>query len=1390
MSTCICLRKNRILLLGLIVFVVMSLFDTAANAAVSDDVTFLFRHDFDDAVDIERLGITVAAKDSFIGYDSDGMNGKCIRMRRISSDLYIEIDKPTNASKIVEDGYFKWNNTDGYVGEVNLFAVKYSDNTYSDFVKLKSNGSLVTYDGITIGNIGSDFAHLECVIDLEKQTYDVYKDDVRLTNGIRFSNGSAFSKWRLYMYNKTGTANLYIDKIALYEGERKGNLTYSSYPFADNSVAVAQAKGGTAFHTMSKKALVSGKRVSVENSPFIDDEGVYYIPIELLQKGFNAEVTDNGEKILVNQTAVGSVKKDNITYCEISSAAKALKLNWFADTSGAEQGFGIMGKGSFDSFKADSHEYRELSGYLIFDRPKSEKILGDFEDGGAGHPRLLVNKSQMNRILNECKSGGWKHTYAQQLLNEADGYLDSKPIYVGRVDGSGLVCPDIVTIHNRTIPLSFAYLYTKDEKYKNRLWEDMCALGNADNWNPAHFLDTAGATYGMAIAYDWLYDYWNENERTMLETWIVSKGLDYGLQAAYGDWPYQIKWLQNIGEDDKLLGNWNFVCNGGLSMGAIAVMDKYPEKASKVLETALRSIEYSLPVYAPDGGWTEGVLYWGYGGFPLVSMLASLEASAGTSYGYADYPPLSHTADFMQAMKGIDGYFNFGDCADHEISSANVSWLSKRYLNDDHAAFRQNEIFNGNAAVSFFDLAYLPAETVVAENQPLDKYFVGVETGMMRSGFSEDDSYLGYHCGSNLDGHMNYDSGCFVFDALGTRWICDLGRDNYIIPNYGAGTAENPPTAYRVRAEGNNVYVINPDKSAGQQLETTNQSLAEKNSTYDESYAIVDISDSYANAADSAKRGYALTDNRKTAIVCDEITLKNKTEENEFYSFFHTQAEVQLSGNTAYLRRNGETVKFEFISNQPLELVVMDAYQLDTSPAADERQYSNSGYRKLALHGSVKGDINITVRITPVSSESSAEPIEYIPLNEWKNQYCTEIIASKFIYGDAVYFPKNMTADKLKSTLAPDNGNALTVYDLSDNEVDGSIEIQDGFKVEERRSGNASTIYILKELKNSMSFTENYDSVLRSGYVDFSDIVTENEDVAIYFPVNQNGSISELKNQYPNIKWDWLSAYSVTHEDNSAISVKKSAEASYLEMNEVYRPLYLRIAEETKSVKGKYLIIDYDFVYNGKTYEYVYNSSSVGLMSYNGVGLAKIRAADNMLIAGDDKECGYIDSGTEFHLTGIVNTQDNTFDLYKDGTRLATGLPVGTSENFRYSQTYLYGESYKKQGKSLIIKNMGIYRSDNGKYGEYNACGFAENGTKYNVDMLCITVVQPDSSLICAQYDMEDVLKKCEIKEMQKVNTPETPKQYCWSVGGAEGSSEYFLWNIKKMLPLTYSIKK
>lgn len=1388
MSICMRLRKYRIIILVLIISVILSLLDTAAFAAVSSGVTFLFRHDFDDLVDIERLGITVAAKDSFIGYDSDGMNGKCIRMQRISSDLYVEIDKPTSASRIVEDGYFKWNNNGNYAGEVNLFTVTFSDNTYLDFVKLKSNGSLVTHDGKVIGNIGNGFAHLECVIDFEKQIYDVYKDDIKLTNGTRFSNGSTFSKWRLYMYNKSGTANLYIDKIALYEGNRAGGITYSSYPFSDNSAAVAQARGGIAFHSMSKKALVQGKRISVENSPFIDEKGEYYIPLELVQKGFNAKITDNGQKILINQTAVRSVKKNNETYCEISSAAKALNVNWFADTSGAEQGFGIMGTASFDSFKTDSHEYRELSGYLIFDRPKSEKIADDFKDSGAGHPRLLVNKAQMNRILNESKSDGWKHTYVRQLLDEADGYVTSKPIYVGRVDGSGLVYPDIVTIHNRTIPLSFAYLYTKDEKYKNRLWEDMSALGNADNWNPAHFLDTAGATYGVAIAYDWLYDYWSEDERSKLESWVVTKGLDYGLQAAYGNWPYQIRWLESIGNDDQLLGNWNFVCNGGLSMGAIAVMDKYPEKASKVLEIALRSIEYSLPVYAPDGGWTESVLYWGYGGFPLVSMLASLETSVRTSYGYADYPPLSHTADFMSAMKGIDGYFNFGDCADNEISSANVSWLSNRYLDDNNAAFRQNEIFSHNAAVSFFDLAYLPAENVTAENQPLDKYFGGVETGMMRSGYGERDSYLGYHCGSNLAGHMNYDSGCFVFDALGTRWICDLGRDNYSIPNYGAGTAENPPTAYRVRAEGNNVYVINPDQSAGQQLETPNQGLAEENSTYDESYAIIDISDSYADSAESAKRGYALINGRKTAVICDEIELKNKTAESEFYSFFHTQAEIQISENTAYLRRNGETVKFEFISNQPLELTAMEAYQLDTSPSADKMQYSNSGYKKLALHGKVKGNVNITVRITPVSADISAEPLKYIPLDEWKDQYCTEIIAPKFIHGDTVYFQRPMTADRLKNMLASGNCDALTVYDLSDDEIDGGTEIRDGFKIEEKRRDGTLTIYILRELKNSLRITDNYDFVSRNGYADFT-AIDLNSDNGVIFPVNQSGSLSELKKNYPNINWNWLNSYSVTHKDNSAITIKNSGEESYLEMKEVYRPIYIRFGEETSSGSGKYLLLSYDFVYDGKTYEYEYSPYTAGLMSYNGYGIAQIRAVDNMLIVGDDEECGYIDSGAAFNLTAVVNTSDYTFDLYKDGTRLVCGLPVGASEAFKYSQTYLYGESYKKQGKRLVIRKMGVYHSNNGKYGEYNDCNFAENGVDYSADMLDITAVQQDSELICAQYG-DTILEKCEVKNIDEINTAELSEQYRWYIAEKEKGRRYFWWKTRNLMPLTYSSKK
>src|SRR5439155_5271125 len=122
------------------------------------------------------------------------------------------------------------------------------------------------------------------------------------------------------------------------------------------------------------------------------------------------------------------------------------------------------------------------------------------------------------------------------------------------------------------------------------------------DWNQPSFLATAETTASVAIGYDWLFDVLSDDDRAVLRNAIIHKGLDAGA-AAYRTNDF---WVEAE-------HNWNLVCNGGMILGALAVMDEDPRTARPVFAQAKNSIKHGISAFAPDGGWEEGPTYWNYG---------------------------------------------------------------------------------------------------------------------------------------------------------------------------------------------------------------------------------------------------------------------------------------------------------------------------------------------------------------------------------------------------------------------------------------------------------------------------------------------------------------------------------------------------------------------------------------------------------------------------------------------------------------------------------------------------------------------------------------------------------------------------------------------------------
>lgn len=151
---------------------------------------------------------------------------------------------------------------------------------------------------------------------------------------------------------------------------------------------------------------------------------------------------------------------------------------------------------------------------------------------------------------------------------------------------------------------------------------------------------------------------------------------------------------------------------------------------------------------------------------------------------------------------------------------------------------------------------------------------------------------------------------------------------------------------YRVRAEGHNLPVFNPDQGPDQNPKAVAK-IVKFESSPQQALAVVDLTQAYNAHADRAIRTFTLAD-RKRLIVMDELQARQPA---ELWWFLHTEAKVKLDdgGRTAVLSQHEKTFTVRLQEPADAAFQVMDCRPLPSSPNP-ESQADNRGRRKLALH--------------------------------------------------------------------------------------------------------------------------------------------------------------------------------------------------------------------------------------------------------------------------------------------------------------------------------------------------------------------------------------------------------------------------------------------------------
>lgn len=602
------------------------------------------------------------------------------------------------------------------------------------------------------------------------------------------------------------------------------------------------------------------------------------------------------------------------------------------------------------------------------------KLLKQYNENKE-HPRLMARERDFKNIKSQINNNMLMKKNFNYLKKQADIILDEKPVRYKITDNSDILYTSRRVLY-RIQTLSFMYKISNEKKYAHRAWLELEAISNNKtfpNWNPSHFLDTAEMTNAASIGYDWLYNYLSEKQRSVIRNAILNKGLKPAME-----------FYSKNNSPMKGDNNWNSVCNGGISMGALAIGDEggeFTSTSSKILENSIKYLPVMLNNYTSDGAWYEGTTYWDYGTTYVAYFISALDSSLGTDYGLSQSSGLASTGYFPIYMSSSAGMFNFADSKVDIVKSPVLLWLSNKFKNGDYKLYYDKKINTKDINVMSFIWGNKNKNIKETKLQKQDKYFKGLESvGLHSSLLKSDDYFIGFKAGTNNLNHSDLDIGTFVYDSFGIRWFCELGPENYTLPDYWNMKEDGTRWEYyRKRAEGQNTLVINPSSKPDQNVYAKTKIETFKSGSK-KSFAIADITDAYNNDALSVKRGVALFKNNGKMIVQDEIL---NYDPSNIWWFAHTQAKININEDkkSAILSKNGKKILVSIVSPVNGYFDKMNAEPLPSSPNPFEQSPNN--VEKLAIHLTNVKSTTISVIISPLTDYENLSPTNLIKLKDW-----------------------------------------------------------------------------------------------------------------------------------------------------------------------------------------------------------------------------------------------------------------------------------------------------------------------------------------------------------------------------------------------------------------------
>lgn len=673
-----------------------------------------------------------------------------------------------------------------------------------------------------------------------------------------------------------------------------------------------------------------------------------------------------------------------------------------------------------------------------------------------GHPYLYGTREDFNRIKENAFGKNKELTsFYSNIKSIAQNYVDNEPspitVDITKTANFNRAQECYVVISN----CSFVYLIEGDESYAKRAWKEAEYFANLSTWGTVQFIDNNQIAFGIALCYDWLYDWLDDVKKEKLISSLNSKHLDeiedlFKNRTASKYNTTNHKWYFDYNNHATLNNSLTFV-------QAMALADINIEKSAYIMAESLNNLKRAFDKCYPDSAWYEGISYWSNVGPRFADIFMCMQNSFGHIFGYEKIPSVMNQADFPIYIGSSVSSFCFNDSVQSARNKNSVKYVYG-ILNNDKALQKyslENDTFNSPFTILFYDVNSDYSDTQISLSK--DKFFRNMDMVTMRSSWnSTNEIFTGMVVQNAKLTHAHMNSGTICLDALGEQWITNPGRDDYNLDGYWESAQNGKRWQYYFgRAEANSCLVIAPSTDGGQIVDS-NDTIDKYITKQSGSYAITDLTATYAPYATSYKRGIMLCDDRSKFVLQDELSLKSSQEVYSFINIFKCDAEISDDQKSIILSKNNKKVKVNILCDDEYELSIMNSKPLPTSPQVSGNMAIRT-IKKIAVHFQKTKGFNLRMEFTPylLDEELSQAPDTIEKMDNWiipDTPYTEPSLKTLIADGEIIdaFNPYNRcysvnelpsslvaTADEIYSVSYKDSDDGLSKYVILTNKETG-----------------------------------------------------------------------------------------------------------------------------------------------------------------------------------------------------------------------------------------------------------------------------------------------------------------------------------------------------------------